>query len=110
MVAIVSSLDYSARMPDERNLMTSEQRTRNEMLEGIFLPHGQRRRHGVYGSGKSPSARFVHYTSADAALKIINQKRLWMRNAACMTDYREVQHGFEILLRFFSDKDKAKSF
>jgi hypothetical protein len=58
---------------------------------------------------KRPFARFVHYTSAEAALKIISQKRLWMRNAICMADYREVQYGFAILQRFFSDKDKAKS-
>jgi hypothetical protein len=70
--------------------MTSEQIARIKMLEGIFVPHARRRRDEVYELGKSPSARFVHYTSAEAALKIINQKRLWMRNAACMTDYREV--------------------
>ena len=90
--------------------MTQEEIARNKMLEGIFVPYARKRRDEVYQSGKLPSARFVHYTSADAALKIISQKRLWMRNVACMADYREVQHGFEILLRFFSDKDKSKSF
>jgi hypothetical protein len=99
-------------MSDERitPILTDEQIARNKMLESIFVPHVRQRRDEVYKSGKSPSARFVHYTSAEAALRIINQKRLWMRNAACMTDYREVQHGFAILLRFFQDKDKAKSF
>src|SRR5208283_3935066 len=99
-------------MSNERNtpMLTDEQIVRNKMLEGIFVPHARRRRDEVYKFGKVTSARFVHYTSAEAALKIITQKRLWMRNAACMTDYREVQHGFEILLRFFQDKDKAKSF
>jgi hypothetical protein len=90
--------------------MTSEQIARNKKLEGIFVPHARRRRDEVYALGKSISAKFVHYTSAEGALKIISQKRLWMRNAACMTDYREVQHGFAILLRFFQDKDKVKSF
>lgn len=33
-----------------------------------------------------------------------------MRNAACMADYREVQHGFNFLHRFFSDEEKAKIF
>ena len=54
--------------------------------------------------------RFVHYTSADAALKIIASKRLWMRNASCMSDYREVQHGFDILQRYFSDKERTERF
>jgi Protein of unknown function (DUF2971) len=100
-------------MSDEINVptLTDEQIARNKTLEGIFVPHARRRRDEVYElGGKRPFARFVHYTSAEAALKIITQKRLWMRNAACMTDYREVQHGFSILLRFFADKDKAKSF
>src|SRR5262249_794916 len=47
--------------------------------------------------------RFVHYTSADAALQIVRSRRLWLRNAACMGDFPEVQHGFDILNRFFSD-------
>src|SRR5258708_2823666 len=33
-----------------------------------------------------------------------------MRNSNCMSDYREVQHGFDILQKFFSDKDKAARF
>ena len=59
-------------------------------------------------SGIKPSARFVHYTSAEAALKIIESKRVWMRNTTCMADYSEVLHGFEILQRFFADDIKKK--
>jgi hypothetical protein len=56
------------------------------------------------------SVRSVHYISAEAALKIIESKRVWMRNTVCMTDYREVQHGFSILHKFFSDKSKEEEF
>jgi hypothetical protein len=66
-------------------------------LEGIFMPYARRQRDGLYDSGAKPAARFVHYTSAEAALKIIESKRVWMRNTTCMADYREVQHGFEML-------------
>jgi len=58
----------------------------------------------------SPWARFVHYTSAESALKIITSKRLWMRNTTCMADYREVQHGHEILVRYFADAQRRGSF
>jgi hypothetical protein len=47
--------------------------------------------------------RFVHYTSAENGLKIINTRTIWMRNTNCMSDYREVQHGQERLKTFFSD-------
>ena len=33
-----------------------------------------------------------------------------MRNTTCMSDYREVQHGFELLNKFFSDDSKKDVF
>lgn len=90
--------------------MTEAEFTRGNRLEGIFVPHARRRRDKIFDFSKRPFARFVHYTSAEGALKIITQKKLWLRNAACMADYQEVQHGFTVLLRFFGNKEKAKSF
>jgi hypothetical protein len=91
--------------------VTSEDRhARNGILEGIFIPHARRRRDQFYQPGTPNSQRFIHYTSAEAAIKIINKKRLWLRNSACMADYREVQHGFSILLRYFSVPSQASAF
>jgi hypothetical protein len=70
-------------------------------LEGIFMPHARKQRHELYGS--DPDPRFVHYTSAENALSIIRTKRLWMRSTVCMNDYREVQHGWDILAKFFKE-------
>lgn len=81
-------------------------------LAAIFLPHAKRQTETFYtekGEIKA-AARFVHYTTAEAALKIIRSKRVWMRNTMCMADYREVQHGFEMLQRFFGDPTKKKEF
>jgi hypothetical protein len=83
---------------------------KNNKLESIFIPHARRRRDELYKENTSGFLRFVHYTSAESALKIIQQKRLWMRSAACMADYREVQHGFDILQRYFSDDKRMKVF
>ncbi|WP_159011367.1 DUF2971 domain-containing protein [Bradyrhizobium sp. S69] len=80
-------------------------------LEGIFMPHARRQRDAIFANeadGSDP--RFVHYTSAENALNIIKTKRLWMRNATCMADYLEVQHGFAILTKFFSDKPRLDAF
>jgi hypothetical protein len=65
------------------------------------MPHATKRRHAIYDNGTKDYARFVHYTSAEAALKIIKSKRVWMRNTTCMSDYREVQYGYDILNRVF---------
>jgi hypothetical protein len=54
--------------------------------------------------------RLVHYTNAEAALNIIRTKRFWMRNTNCMSDFSEVQHGFDILQRFLAIKEKKESF
>jgi Protein of unknown function (DUF2971) len=75
-------------------------------LEGIFMPHSRKQRADSY----SKSKRFVHYTSADNALKIIKTKRLWMRSTTCMADYSEVEHGYQMLVSFFSDEKKRKLF
>jgi hypothetical protein len=74
-------------------------------LEDIFLPYAAgekieaRRRQGVLERG---NLRFVHYTSAEAALGILRSKRLWLRNTQSMVDYREVRHGYDMLTRHFN--------
>ncbi len=80
-------------------------------METIFTPYATQQREKFYGDEPhKQSAKFVHYTSADAALKIITSKRLWMRNTTCMTDYREVQHGYDILKKFFREESNEKAF
>jgi hypothetical protein len=85
-------------------------------IEKIFIPHGMRQRETAFQRQKADRAgdgpdevRFAHYTTAEAALNIIRTKRIWMRNTTCMVDYREVQHGFDILKDYF-DPVRTKQF
>ncbi|TBA26007.1 DUF2971 domain-containing protein [Rhizobium ruizarguesonis] len=41
--------------------------------------------------------RFVHYTSAETAYKIIENKEIWLRNAAVMNDFSEISYGIDCL-------------
>jgi hypothetical protein len=91
-------------------LMTPYEFELERRLEGIFNPIARKQRDALYGDTPYSSARFVHYTSAASALNIIRSKRLWMRNTTCMTDYREVSHGYDILFRFFSQEKNRSSF
>jgi hypothetical protein len=50
-------------------------------------------------------ARFAHYTSSEAALNIIQTKRLWMRSTTCMIDFSEVTRGHQILSELFLADD-----
>ena len=56
---------------------------------GALHPEGRRR---FTEHGRS-SDRFAHYTSADAAMKIITGRRVWMRRANVMNDFSELEYG-----------------
>ena len=85
---------------------TAEQIATFERLSNILFPYAHRKRKEVIDR----NGRFVHYTSADSALKIINNKCIWMRNTTCMTDYREVHHGYDALRRWFADASNRQAF
>lgn len=50
--------------------------------------------------------RFVHYTSVEAALSIIENREVWLRNSLAMNDYSEIAYG-EQLFRgvFYGESD-----
>jgi hypothetical protein len=79
-------------------------RDRLRELSSIFMPYANRNLLRRYPE-RQGSAKFVHYTSADAAIKILDTKRLWMRNTKCMADYAEVDHGYQML---WDAKDKLR--
>jgi hypothetical protein len=77
----------------------------------ITMPHALKQMQAVYQRTPDQThSRFVHYTTAEAALNIIRTKQFWLRNTNCMPDYREVQHGFDIFNRYFLDAAKRKAF
>ncbi len=49
--------------------------------------------------------RFVHYTSAEAAMKIISQREIWMRSTLVMNDYSEVRYGVERVAAFMTSEE-----
>lgn len=55
----------------------------------IFHPHAV----GEMNRVKSLGTRFVHYTSAESALKIIKSGEIWLRKSSVMNDFMEVEHG-----------------
>jgi hypothetical protein len=83
-------------------------------LEEIFTPQFRKKREDAYkisGPGDTEKYnRFVHYTTAEAALSIIQTKQMWMRKTTCMSDYLEVEHGFQILRKFFGEESKLDLF
>jgi hypothetical protein len=71
----------------QKSELSPEQIQNALKLESIFMPHARKQRDEIYkkqtgfetGVSREP-IRFVHYTSAEAALGIITSKRIWMRS------------------------------
>lgn len=59
----------------------------------IFHPYAFSKVVGIINN----KTRFVHYTSADAAMQMIDSRQVWMRKSSCMNDYMEIEHGFDCL-------------
>ncbi|MEP1573633.1 DUF2971 domain-containing protein [Roseibium album] len=59
----------------------------------IFMKHTWARSEKLFKSNR----RFVHYTSADTAIKIFRTSQVWARNATCMNDFAELDYGFNCL-------------
>src|ERR1017187_9716741 len=91
--------------------ITPEVREQGIRLAKIMMPYAMKQTQELFLRKPGQThGRLVHYTTAEAALNIIRTKRFWMRNTNCMSDYSEVQHGFDILKNFFSNKAKKESF
>lgn len=49
--------------------------------------------------------RFVYYTSADTAMKVLRNKELWFRNATVMNDFSEISYGLDLIRAVFSGSE-----
>lgn len=76
--------------------------TPHEVAE-LFVPHILERR-AAFTEGR----RLVHYTTAEAAYRIISGQQMWLRNAQMMNDFSEIQHGIDCLIHAW-ESDGGKS-
>ena len=100
---------------DQNTNTISEDMKISIQLEEIFTPQFRKRREDLYNiqtvsANNKNDKRFVHYTTAESALNIIKTKNIWMRKTSCMSDYLEVEHGFEILRECFNDETRLEIF
>jgi hypothetical protein len=68
-------------------------------LTSLFFPRELEARDKL----ERENGRFVHYTSADVAMRILQNKEIWMRNALTMNDFSEIQHGKNCLVSAYRD-------
>ena len=66
-------------------------------LFSIFHPHLLNKLH----EAREGDIRLVHYTTAAAAMNILRTTDVWLRKTSCMSDYMEVRHGIDCLVRAF---------
>jgi hypothetical protein len=77
-----------------------------ERLANIFFPYDLEK----IASVRRDKARFVHYTTAGAAMSILRNREVWMRNASTMNDFMEVQHGMNCLTAAYNNGSSGKRF
>lgn len=75
-----------------------------EKVFEVFYPDAFER----YSRIERENLRFVHYTPAESAIRILQSGELWMRNASCMVDFREVTHGIDCLFSAYGYGDGTK--
>lgn len=54
-------------------------------------------------------ARLVHYTSAEAALLILSNRSIWLRNTLFMNDFSEIEYGLELFGEYFHGQHPARA-
>lgn len=64
----------------------------------IFAPNTLEKQRFV----RESATRFVYYTTADTAARIIKNKEIWMRNVTTMNDYMEAQYGLRCLQKAYN--------
>lgn len=72
----------------------------------LFFPHTA----ATYMRVVQSKTRFVQYTRAESALMMLRSKSVWLRKAQWMNDYREIDHGWELILATYRDSDAGKRF
>ena len=63
----------------------------------IFCPGEVERLDDIRSDG-----RLVYYTRADTAKSIIENRAIWFRNVALMSDFSEISYGLKLLTRAVS--------
>lgn len=74
-------------------------------LTPIFMPRAVARLKKLKEPG---SAGLVHYTSAQSAVCILKDRAIWMRNARCLNDVSEMQHGCSRIRDALDKNDRRK--
>lgn len=69
-----------------------------ERLGELLMPYANDKANAV----RDANTRFVQYTSADAAVSILRDRRVWMRNATCMNDFSELRFGLDRVLEAYA--------
>lgn len=75
-----------------------------DQLSALFFPYATKKQNDV----RNGKTRFVHYTTAEAAVGIIRNREVWMRRTTTMNDYMEVEYGFECLNAAYKGEAAAK--
>ena len=76
----------------------------NLRLRSLFFRYSNERE----GRVREKGARFVYYTTAQTAARILENKEIWMRNVTTMNDFMEAQYGWRCLTAAYNGAPGAR--
>jgi hypothetical protein len=71
-----------------------------EKITQVFVPELMER----FKAARENNLKFVQYTSSSAAIEIIRNDEIWLRNVSCMNDFLEIEYGLERIVKYFSSE------
>src|ERR1700683_546433 len=87
-------------------MVTTSTLSEQERFARILFPYALEQHSRVTSKG----TRFVHYTNAEVAMKILRSKEVWMRKSSCMNDFLEIQYGLQTLSTVYHNTSAGKEF
>lgn len=76
-----------------------------DKIRQIFFPYALSMTNAV----RERPSRFVYYTTAETACRILQNQELWLRSPSTMNDFLEVEHGIDCL-KFAYHSESGKTF
>lgn len=52
-------------------------------------------------------SKLCHYTTAENAIKMLDSREFWLRNAKCMNDFAEIDGGATMIAKILSNNDRS---
>lgn len=84
--------------------MSEENVAEELLLDEVFLHYYVK---NLEALKNDDTKNFAYYSSLDVIHYILRDKKIWLRNASCMNDWKEIHRGQSLFLKYLRDPDRS---